>query len=259
MSISMTDIRSGYDRFRLNGITAEIQQGSLTALIGPNGCGKSTLLKTIARHLNPGGGRVMIAGRDIARMRPRDIAKVIAVMPQQPIVPGQITVDRLVGYGRAPHQNFLGFVTAKDRLMIDAALETVGLRELRHDPVANLSGGQRQRAFIAMCIAQDTPYVLFDEPTSFLDIRYQYDVLELLKQLQQSGKTVVAVLHDIAQAARYATDLLVLKDSNLAHIGNPAEVVTADMVSQVYDLKAHVYPDPVTGTNVISPKTRMAN
>lgn len=252
MSILLTDIRSGYDGFRLQGVSHEIATGSLTALIGPNGCGKSTLLKTISRELKPGGGTVQIAGKDIETQRTKAIAKQVAVLPQHPVVPPGITVEQLVGYGRAPYQNLLGIKSPEDHDHIEAALETVKLTESRGKLVSALSGGQRQRAFVALSIAQDTPYVLFDEPTSFLDIRYQYDVLDLMAQLHAQGKTVVTVLHDIPQAARYATDLVVMKDGQLFASGTPQDIVTEDLLHQVYDVTAKVFPDPVSGTPAVA-------
>lgn len=253
MSILLKNISAGYDRFRLKDINLEIKTGSLTALIGPNGCGKSTLLKTIARILPAGNGRVEIGGKNITAERTKAVARKVAVLPQHPVVPPGITVQQLVGYGRAPHQNLLGFKTNKDHEMIEQALATVSLLDLRSQLVSELSGGQRQRAFVAMSIAQDTPYLLFDEPTSFLDIRYQYEVLGLLRDLNSKGRTCVVVLHDIAQAARYATDLVVMKDGAIHSRGAPADVITPQIVEQVYNIKAHVYSDPVSDTAVVSP------
>ena len=168
------------------------------------------------------------------------------------MVPPGITVEELVGYGRAPHQNLLGMRSDRDRSVIEAALTTVKLSAERSHLVSALSGGQRQRAFVAMCIAQDTPYVLLDEPTSFLDIHYQYEVLDLMAQLHASGKTVIAVLHDIAQAARYTTDLVVMKGGALWARGDASDIVTQEMVAQVYGLNAKIYPDPVAGTPNLS-------
>lgn len=254
MTIALENIRSGYDGFRLDGVSFEIATGSLTALIGPNGCGKSTLLKTMARQLVPGGGCVSIGGDDLSRLRVKDIAKRVAILPQHPVVPPGITVEQLVGYGRAPHQNLLGFRTSEDDAKISEALETVAIINLADRMVADLSGGQRQRAFVAMAIAQDTPYVLFDEPTSFLDIRYQYEVLDLMAALNASGKTVVTVLHDIAQAARYATDVVVMRDGKLHARGTPGETVTEAMINEVYEVQARVFSDPVTGSPMVSPE-----
>lgn len=253
MSIHLKNINAGYEGFRLQNISLEIETGSLTALIGPNGCGKSTLLKTIARILPAGIGQVQIGGRDIRLERTKAVARKVAVLPQHPVVPPGISVQQLVGYGRAPHQNLLGFKTAKDHEMIERALETVSLSKLRSRLVSELSGGQRQRAFIAMSIAQDTPYLLFDEPTSFLDIRYQYEVLDLLADLNSLGRTCVVVLHDIAQAARYASDLVVMKEGAIHSRGKPSDVITSQTVEQVYGIKAHVYADPISDTAVVSP------
>lgn len=253
MSIVLNNISAGYDGFRLRGIDLEIKTGSLTALIGPNGCGKSTLLKAIGRILPAGDGRVEIGGQDISKERTKAVARKVAVLPQHPVVPPGITVEQLIGYGRAPHQNLFGFTSSKDREIIEQALTTVSLVDLRKRLVSELSGGQRQRAFIAMSIAQDTPYVLFDEPTSFLDIRYQYEVLDLLKQLNSQGRTCVVVLHDIAQAARYATDLVIMKDGAIHSKGSAGAIITPDVIQQVYGISAHIYDDPVSGTAVISP------
>ena len=253
MSIVLEDIRAGYGGFRLDGVSLEIAEGSLTILIGPNGCGKSTLLKAIARQLGPAGGRVRMGGDDIASLRTKEVARRVAILPQHPVVPPGISVAQLVGYGRAPHQNLLGFRTEADEAMIAEALRTVALTDLADRPVSDLSGGQRQRAFIAMAIAQDTPYVLFDEPTSFLDIRYQFEVLDLMATLNKAGKTVVAVLHDIAQAARYGDDLVVMKDGAVRARGAPEETVTAEMIAEVYGIAARVFPDPESGTPSLSP------
>ncbi|MEM6634314.1 MAG: ABC transporter ATP-binding protein [Pseudomonadota bacterium] len=253
MSIVLNDIASGYDGFRLRSVTLEIADQSMTALIGPNGCGKSTLLKTIARQLDPRGGKVTVGGTDISTLRTKEVAQRIAVLPQHPVVPPGITVEQLVSYGRAPHQNLLGFRTEADDAKIEEALRTVAITGLAHRLVSDLSGGQRQRAFLAMVIAQDTPYVLFDEPTSFLDIRYQYEVLDLMAALNRSGKTVVAVLHDISQAARYATDVVVMEEGQLRTHGAPRDTVTEELLSSVYGIRATIFDDPVTGTPMVSP------
>ncbi|MEO0391149.1 MAG: ABC transporter ATP-binding protein [Pseudomonadota bacterium] len=252
MSISVTRVQSGYPGFHLDDVSVEIAAGSFTALIGPNGCGKSTLLKTISAELAPGGGQVKIGGEDLATLRPRAISKRIAVLPQNPDVPLGITVETLVGYGRAPHQNLMGIKSKADIKAVEHALHTVDLLSMRDRPLNALSGGQRQRAFIAMCLAQDTPYILLDEPTSFLDIRYQYDVLDLLARLNAQGKTLVAVLHDIGQAARYASDIVVMKSRAIYASGPPDHVITADMLRAVYAVEAEVFPDPVTATALLS-------
>lgn len=253
MTIVVSGVAAGYEEFRLASVSLTVAEGSLTALIGPNGCGKSTLLKAIAGFLPAATGSVEIGERDIKTMGRRHVARRVAVLPQQPVIPPGVTVEQLVGYGRAPYQNLLGIRSADDRAIIDDAMGIVDLGSLRDRPISGLSGGQRQRAFIAMCIAQQTPYMLFDEPTSFLDIKYQYEVLDLLSDLHTQGKTIVVVLHDIAQAARYATDLVVMRDGAVYAQGRPSDIVTSKLVSDVYDLPVSVYPDPVTGTAVVSP------
>lgn len=252
MSILLHKVCAGYDGFSLNDISLEIPEGSFTALIGPNGCGKSTLLNTIARVLPMQSGEITVGGLDLRTAKSKDIAHKVAVLPQSPVVPPFIRVEQLVGYGRAPHQNLLGMRSAADIEAVEQALMTTALTDLRERRLSELSGGQRQRAFIAMCLAQDTPYLLFDEPTSFLDIRYQFETLNLLAELQEAGRTCVVVLHDIAQAARYADNLIVMRNGEVRHHGKPADVVTAEMLSDIYDVSAKVYADPVSHTPVAS-------
>ena len=259
MSISLQNIVAGYDDFQLKTVSTEISEGSFTALIGPNGCGKSTLFKAISGQLKPREGTIAIGGSDIASMRTRAVAKRISVLPQHPVVPPGVRVEQLVGYGRAPYQNMLGIQTSKDQDIIQAALETVSMIDRRHQLVSDLSGGQRQRVFIAMCLAQDTPYVLFDEPTSFLDIRHQYEVLDLMAKLNDDGKTIVAVLHDIAQAARYASGLIVMNNGGIHTAGAPSDIVEHSMIHDVYGIRTLIYPDPVTGTASVSPLNTCSN
>ncbi|MEM7445033.1 MAG: ABC transporter ATP-binding protein [Pseudomonadota bacterium] len=254
MTIDLVSVRAGYRDFALQDITLSVPAGEMTALIGPNGCGKSTLFSAMAGLLPLRGGAVKIDGRDISKTRRRDIARRVALLPQTPGVPPAIRVEQLVSYGRAPYQNLIGMRRAGDREAVQAALERAGIVEYRHRRLSELSGGQRQRAFVAMCLAQDTPVMLFDEPTSFLDIRYQYDTLELLADLAASGRTVVVVLHDIGQAARFASHLVVMKDGRLCFRGKPSEVVTPEMLASVYAINARVFTDPVAGSPQISPE-----
>ncbi|MEM6609440.1 MAG: ABC transporter ATP-binding protein [Pseudomonadota bacterium] len=252
MSIRLSHIVSGYDNFRLNDVSLDFGVSGITALIGPNGCGKSTLLKTVSGHLNPRGGQVEVSGFDIAQLSNKRIAKLVSYLPQHPVLPPAISVRDLVGYGRAPHQNLFGFRSAEDDQKVDAAIEEVDLPDLADRPLASLSGGQRQRAFIAMCVAQDTPYLLFDEPTSFLDIRYQFEILDLLRTQAKSGKIILVVLHDIEQAARYADEIIVMNDGQAIERGNPMDVITAELLEDVFELRSTVFPDPNTGTPLIS-------
>lgn len=253
MSIIVENIRAGYSGFELRDISLNIPTGGLTALIGPNGSGKSTLLNAIARILPLRGGTVRIGDLDIAKAGTRDMARKLAMLPQSPMVPPSVRVAQLVGYGRAPHQNILGMKTQADRDAIEYALGITSTESLRDRLLSELSGGQRQRVFIAMCLAQDTPYLLFDEPTSFLDIKYQYETLKLIVKLKNDGRTCVVVLHDIAQAARFADQLVILKEGAVDAIGAPETVVTSEMLSRVYGIDAQVFPDPQTKTPAISP------
>lgn len=256
MSIEISGVTVGYGRERpiIEGIDLTIETGTITALIGPNGCGKSTLLKTIGRLLKPRAGKVQVDGLDVTATPPKRVAQTIAYLPQSPVVPTAITVEQLVAYGRAPHQSLLGIKSPADIEKIDHAIGMTGLGDLRRQPVSELSGGQRQRAFIAMVLAQDTPYVMLDEPTTFLDIRHQVETLELVRELHALGRTSVVVLHDIGQAARYADRLVVMKQGRVATEGKAVDVISPDLVRDVYGLDCVVYPDPVSGTPVVAPK-----
>lgn len=253
MSIEIRGVTAGYDRKPVvHEVDLEIAAGEVTVLIGPNGCGKSTLLKSISRIIPPSAGSIVIDGHDVARTAPKLLGQTIAYLPQSPAVPTSITVEQLVGYGRAPHQSLLGFRSPRDVELIEQAMATTGTTALRETPVSELSGGQRQRAFIAMSLAQDTPYIMLDEPTTFLDIRHQFETLDLVRDLRAHGRTSILVLHDIAQAARYGDRLVVMREGRIHSSGRPIDVVTADMVRGVYGLECNVYPDPLTGTPVVS-------
>lgn len=251
--IKLIDATSGYKTFRLAPASITFPKGKFSALIGPNGCGKSTLFRMISRQIPLLSGSVRILGMDAAHMPQKTLARHMALLSQENIVPAGISVADLVGYGRAPHQNLLGIATEKDRVRVRDALERMELAPLSHLPVANLSGGQRQRVFLAMLLAQDTPVMLFDEPTNWLDIQHQVQVLSLIQDLADEGRTCVAVLHDIAQAARYADFLVVMKHGAIVAQGAPSDVVNAALVREVYDLDVEIHPDPVTGTPVPFP------
>ncbi|WP_353474315.1 ATP-binding cassette domain-containing protein [Salipiger sp. H15] len=251
--IRLDAVEAGYNSFRLAPATLDFPEGTLTALIGPNGCGKSTMLKVISRQLRPAAGRVMLGAEDAARLAPRALARRLALLPQENLAPPGVTVADLVGYGRAPHQNLLGMQTAADREHVSRAISRMGLEEFAEREVGTLSGGQRQRVFIAMALAQDAPVMLFDEPTNWLDIQHQVDVLRLMRELAEEGRTCVVVLHDIAQAARYADRLVVMKSGKIVASGAPEAVLTAGLVREVYDLPVEIHPDPVTGTPVPVP------
>lgn len=251
--IQLQAVEAGYRAFRLSPTTLDFPAGTLTALIGPNGCGKSTMLKVMSRQLRPTAGRVMLGPEDTAHLSPRALARQLALLPQENLAPPGVSVADLVGYGRAPHQNLLGMQTGADRDQVRQAMARMGLEDLADREVGTLSGGQRQRVFIAMALAQDAPVMLFDEPTNWLDIQHQVDVLRLMRDLAEEGRTCVTVLHDIAQAARYADRLVVMRAGAIVASGAPAEVLTADLVREVYHLPVEIHPDPVTGTPVPVP------
>lgn len=251
--IALEDLEAGYRNFRLCPVTLDFAAGKLTALIGPNGCGKSTLFKAVSGQLKAERGQIRIGGEDIARLAPRALARRLALLAQDNEVPPGVTVADLAGYGRAPHQNLLGIGGADDRAHVARALSRMGLEDLAGRQLAALSGGQRQRAFIAMTLAQDAPAMLFDEPTSWLDIRHQVEVLRLMRSLAQEGRCCITVLHDIPQAARYADEIVVMQEGRVVAHGAPQQVLTAELIEQVYGLAVEIHPDPVTGTPVPVP------
>ncbi len=234
----------------------EIPDGSFTVLIGPNGCGKSTVLRAMARVLKPSGGEVVLDGSPIQDLHGRHVARTVGLLPQAPITPDGITVAELVARGRYPHQGPLRRESREDRAVVERCLEQTGIAELAARPLAELSGGQRQRAWIAMALAQDTELLLLDEPTTYLDLAHQLDVLDLCARLHREGRTVVAVLHDLNQAARYATHLIALRDGAILAAGPPATVLTAELVQQAFDLSARIIEDPESGTPLVIPRAR---
>ena len=236
-----------------------IPQGRITALVGPNGCGKSTLLRGISRLLQPRGGQVMLDSRDIWSLPTKALAKRMGILPQGPVAPEGLTVLELVSQGRYPHQSWFSQWSPEDERTCWDALHITGMDEFAHRPVETLSGGQRQRAWIAMTLAQDSEYILLDEPTTFLDLAYQIDVLDLLHDLnQQRGKTIVMVLHDLNQACRYADHLVAVRDGKVVCEGYPADVVTETNVREVFGLDCRVIDDPITGTPLVIPFGRAA-
>ena len=248
-------LRLGYDdRTVVDGLDVDLPDGELTVVVGPNACGKSTLLRAFARTLKPSAGTVYLDGRPITTYRPKAVARRVAMLPQTPIAPDGITVRDLVSRGRFPHQDLLHPSSGTDRQVVQAALTQTDLLDLADRGVDELSGGQRQRVWIAMVLAQETDIVLLDEPTTFLDLAHQVDVLELAATLHREGRTVVAVLHDLNQAARYATHMIAMRDGRIVAQGPPAEVVTAALVEDVFGLPCVVVPDPETGTPLVVPR-----
>jgi iron complex transport system ATP-binding protein len=236
-----------------------IHKGMITALVGPNGCGKSTLLRGLSRLLKPVGGSVHLAGQDIHTMKTKELARQMGVLPQSPSAPEGLTVYELVAQGRYPHQGWLQQWSEADEQIVQSALDTTNLSMFATRPLDTLSGGQRQRAWIAMTLAQETDILLLDEPTTFLDLSYQVDLLDLLGDLNDEGRTIVMVLHDLNQAARYADTIVALRGGQIVVQGSPEEVVTAHHIRQVFGLKARVVPDPITGTPMCVPIGRRAD
>jgi iron complex transport system ATP-binding protein len=246
-----------YDRRTVSAsIDAEVRDGSFTVIVGPNACGKSTLLRAFSRLLAPRSGAVLLDGRDLAKVPAKEAARTVGLLPQSSTAPEGITVGELVSRGRYPHQGMFRQWSDADRAAVATALAETDLVDLAEVPVDELSGGQRQRVWVAMALAQQTSVLLLDEPTTYLDMAHQYDLLDLFARLHEQGTTVVAVLHDLAQAARYATDLIVMNDGEVVATGAPADVLTAELVEDVFDLPCLVVPDPVTGTPLVVPRRR---
>lgn len=217
-----------------------------------------SLAFTLSGHVLNRSGRVTVDGLDVSLSNSKTVARALAYLPQSPVVPAAITVEQLVGYGRAPRQSVLGFRSSTDITLIDQAIAATGMDDLRARRVSELSGGQRQRAFIAMALAQDTPYIMLDEPTSFLDIKHQFETLDLIAELNAAGRTVIVVLHDLAQAARYGRHLIVMHEGRIYAEGKPSDIVTPEMIRDVYQLDCAVYADPVAGSPVATRKSRTA-
>ena len=238
------------------GLDLEVLDGEFTAVVGPNGCGKSTLLKALARLIRPSAGQVILDGRDIQACPTRQVARQIGILPQSSIAPDGITVSELVARGRFPHQGFARRWTWRDEELVTCAMRDAGVTGLATRRVDELSGGQRQRVWIAMALAQDTPILLLDEPTTFLDIRHQIELMELMVDLNRRGRCLVAVLHDLNQACRYGDEVIAMRAGSILAHGRPEEVVTAEMVEEVFGLKVQVISDPLTGTPLVLPLPR---
>lgn len=234
-------------------LSVEVPDRSFTAIIGPNGCGKSTLLRALARVLTPSHGRVILDGQAISSYRSKEVARQLGLLPQTSIAPEGIRVADLVARGRAPYQNLFQQWRASDEEAVADALRVTRLTELSGRLVDELSGGQRQRVWVAMLLAQHTPIMLLDEPTTYLDIAHQYELMELFRTFHDDGKTIVAVLHDLNQAARYATHLIVMKDGDVVTEGAPQAVISPDLIREVFGLEVLVVPDPATGTPSVVP------
>lgn len=252
--LTARDITLRYgDRVVSTRLSLDVPDGAFTAIVGPNACGKSTLLRAFVRLLRPASGEVALDGRPVGEYPGKALARQLGFLPQDPLAPEGIKVRQLVGRGRFPHQSLLALWSPADEAAVTAAMAAAGVAELAERPLEELSGGQRQRAWMAMVLAQETSCLLLDEPTSFLDITHQYQLLGLLAGLRDEGRAVIAVLHDINQACRFADHLVAMRDGRVVAEGDPADIVDAALVKEVFDLPSVVVPDPVTGTPMVVP------
>ncbi|MFF7280205.1 ATP-binding cassette domain-containing protein [Streptomyces griseorubiginosus] len=258
--LSADTVTLAYDqRVIAEELSVEIPDHSFTVIVGPNACGKSTLLRALSRMLKPSQGKVLLDGQVIQSMPAKKVARTLGLLPQSSIAPDGITVADLVGRGRYPHQGILRQWSIEDERVVRESMRQTGVAELAERYVDELSGGQRQRVWIAMALAQQTPLLLLDEPTTYLDIQHQIDVLDLCAELhEEQGRTLVAVLHDLNHAARYATHLIALKGGQIIAEGAPNDIVTAELVEEVFGLRCQVIDDPETGTPLVVPAARKA-
>jgi len=242
----------------LRSVDVTIRPGEITAIVGPNGSGKSTLLRAMGRLLRPTDGAVLLDGVDILKRPTRELARDLGILPQSPIAPEGLTVVDLVSRGRDPHRRWFDQWAASDEDIVNLALEKTGMLELAHARVDDLSGGQRQRAWIAMALAQETRVLLLDEPTTYLDVAHQLDVLELIQRMNTVDRaTIVMVLHDLSMAARYSDRIIALSDGEIVADGTPQEVITPAVLATVFDLEATVILDPLTGRPHVLPGRRL--
>jgi ABC-type cobalamin/Fe3+-siderophores transport system ATPase subunit len=253
--LSAADLTLGYAAIKvLDHVDVVIPNGKITALIGANGSGKSTLLRALGRIIQPLGGMVTLDGKAIAEMPGKAIAQTLALLPQAPVSPDGLTVRQLCRFGRHPHRGMLSRTTRHDEEIVEASLAATGLSDLAERPLDRLSGGQRQRAWIAMALAQETPILLLDEPTTYLDIAHQLEVLELLKELnEKSGRTIVMVVHDLNHAAQYADHIIAVADGGIHAAGSPADLLKPELIRAVFRIDAVVISHPVDGTPLCLP------
>ncbi|TDQ35414.1 iron complex transport system ATP-binding protein [Aureibacillus halotolerans] len=245
----------GYqEQLILKDLNVTLPKGKITVFLGSNGCGKSTLLRTLARLLKPQGGNVVLDGQDISKQKTKDIAKQLAILPQGPVTPEGLTVLQLVKQGRYPYQNWFKQWSEEDEKAVQKALESTRMTELQDRAVDSLSGGQRQRAWIAMTLAQDTDIILLDEPTTYLDMTHQIEILDLLFELNETeGRTIIMVLHDLNLACRYAHHIVAIRDGCVYAEGEPEEVISPAMVHEVFNMTCQVACDPLFGTPMCIP------
>ena len=257
-SLNVENLTLGYgDRTVIDSLDLVVPPGKVTAIIGANACGKSTLLRSMSRLLAPRSGHVLLDGKAVHSIPAKQLARTLGLLPQSPVAPEGIAVSDLVGRGRHPHQKMLARWSERDYAVVAQALQDTGTTELADRAVDELSGGQRQRVWIAMALAQETDVLLLDEPTTFLDVAHQIEVLDLLTDLNQArGTTIVMVLHDINLAARYADHVFAMRSGRVVASGPPSEVITDALIREVFDLDCVVVPDPVSGTPIVLPRGR---
>ncbi len=245
MKLKLENICAGYGSKKvIDKISMDIEFGDIVTILGPNGSGKSTLVKVIGRIIKPWDGKVKLDGLNIANLNTKELAKKIAILPQSKHIQSDVTVERLTKYGRYPHQRFLSQLNSKDMDIIDWALEKTGMMEMRQQYLNNLSGGERQRAWIAMALAQRPEILILDEPTTYLDLAFQIEILELIKELNRSLKiTVIMVLHDINQAVRYSDMLYILKNGSIFRFGEADYILDKETIKNVYSIDADIYKD----------------
>lgn len=250
MSVIRTDDLSiAYEKNEvIKNLSLSIPRGQITSIVGPNGCGKSTLLKAIGRILKPKNGMIYLDGKSIHTLSTKDVAKKMAILPQSPVAPAGLTVGEIISYGRFPHQRGIAKLTLEDKKIINWALEATDLIEFETTTVDNLSGGQRQRVWIAMALAQQTDIILLDEPTTYLDLAYQMEVLELLFNLNRGQEcTVAMVLHDLNLAARFSDYMIAMRGGRIIQCGAPKEVMTADVLRSTFQIEAEITENSRTG------------
>lgn len=248
------DITVQYDdRIISQNLSVEIPPDSFTVIVGPNACGKSTLLRTLSKIIKPSKGQVLLDGKKISSYKSKAVAQKLGLLPQSSTAPDGITVANLIAHGRYPYQNLIQQWSDEDEQAVLNAMQVTNTTALSHRFVDELSGGQRQRVWVAMVLAQETPILLLDEPTTYLDITHQIELLELFKDLNEQGNTLVAVLHDLNHAARYATHMIAMKDGQVIAEGNPRDIVTAALVEEVFGLKCMIIDDPVSHTPLVVP------
>ena len=250
--VRMENLETNYQKFTVfKELNLEVKESKITTIIGPNGCGKSTLLKTMGRILKQKTGKVYLQGQDLNTIPTKQIAKHLALLPQSPIAPAQLKVEELISYGRYPHRNNVNKLLPKDRQVIEWAMDLTNTTSFRNRHIENLSGGQRQKVWLAMALAQETDVLLLDEPTTSLDMAHQLEVLQIVEKLNKEQKrTIVMVLHDINHAARFSDEIVAMQEGKIIKIGTPSEVITPEVLKEVFHINARIMMDSYNGTPV---------